>query len=125
MVHLLICPSALVEKGGDVLVCSTLASTLLAPRTAHTHHRVAAAAARVLTLGMGLLDGKLVVLVSTVWTIGLLVTVFGISKSTESGKYIDFRYLAGPHPSPLVASTAAAATTRGGRGRCGSCVLRA
>jgi hypothetical protein len=41
------------------------------------------------------LDARLLVLVSTVWTIGLIVTVYGISKSGPAGedKYIDFAYL--------------------------------
>mmetsp|Transcript_20584 Transcript_20584/g.51271 ORF Transcript_20584/g.51271 Transcript_20584/m.51271 type:complete len:217 (-) Transcript_20584:289-939(-) len=39
------------------------------------------------------LDGRLLMLVSAVWTIGLIVTVYGISRSTESGKFLDFKYL--------------------------------
>lgn len=41
------------------------------------------------------LDARLLALVSSVWTIGLIVTVYGISKSgPDSEKLIDFKYLA-------------------------------
>jgi|AntAceMinimDraft_1070359.scaffolds.fasta_scaffold26677_3 V-type H+-transporting ATPase proteolipid subunit len=40
------------------------------------------------------LDVRLLLLVSSVWTIGLIVTVYGISKSgPNSDKLIDFGYL--------------------------------
>lgn len=41
------------------------------------------------------LDGRLLALVSTVWTVGLIVTVYGVSKSGPGGedKLLDFQYL--------------------------------
>ena len=42
---------------------------------------------------MAILNGNLLILVSSVWTIGLIVTVWGISASTESGRFLDWVYL--------------------------------
>ena len=42
---------------------------------------------------MAILNGNLLILVSSVWTIGLIVTVYGISSSTESGRFLDWPYL--------------------------------
>ena len=41
------------------------------------------------------LDGRILALISSVWTIGLIVTVYGVSKSGPGGeeKLLDFKYL--------------------------------